>query len=50
MEQIQSKCDREMFVNDGLVYIFDKFRVNKQKKFWRCRQKKLLFGNNLHEY
>jgi len=39
MEKIQSKRDREMLVNDGYMYIFDKFSADKQKKFWRCRQK-----------
>lgn len=39
MEKIQSKRDREMLVNDGFMYIFDKFSADKQKKFWRCRQK-----------
>ncbi|CAI6344403.1 unnamed protein product [Macrosiphum euphorbiae] len=39
MEKIQSKRDREMLVNDGYMYIFDTFSADKQKKFWRCRQK-----------
>jgi len=28
-----------MLVNDGYMYIFDKFSADKKKKFWRCRQK-----------
>lgn len=44
MEKIQSKRDREMLVYDGIMYIFDKFSADKQKKFWRCHQKNDCLG------
>lgn len=33
MEKIQSKRDQEVLVNYGFMYIFDKFRTNKQKNY-----------------
>jgi len=39
MSNLLSNRGREIFVQDGFMYIFDKFNFNHTKRFWRCRNK-----------
>jgi hypothetical protein len=36
---MENKRDHEVFTHKGYMYTFDKYRVDKQNKLWRCRQK-----------
>jgi len=37
---VRTKRDEDKFCQDGYFYIFDRFSVDKSRKFWRCERKK----------